>query len=156
MSSQPKSKPSAPSELIQGLTVALANTYALTVKTHGAHWNVVGSEFFGIHAAFEKQYTDLFEAADQLAERLRVLGSVTPGGIAELAKLSTLSPAPTSRQALDLVKVIYDDRVIVAAQLGQTLELAKKAEDEATADLLITHIEEHEKTAWMLLATLGK
>ena len=156
MPSQAKSKPAAPSALVDGLTVALANTYALTVKTHGAHWNLVGANFFGVHAAFEKQYTDLFEAADQLAERLRVLGAVTPGGINELAKLSTLPPAPTSRQSLDLVRAIHADRVAVAAQLGQTLELAKQAEDEATADLLISHIEEHEKTAWMLLATLGE
>ena len=34
------------------LSQILANTYALAVKTHAAHWNVTGAQFFSLHAAF--------------------------------------------------------------------------------------------------------
>jgi len=30
------------------LTAILADTYALAVKTHGAHWNVTGAAFFAL------------------------------------------------------------------------------------------------------------
>ena len=68
----------------------LADTYALAVKTHAAHWNVTGQGFFELHAAFGTQYLALFTAADELAERLRALGVVAPSGLSALAGTTTV------------------------------------------------------------------
>ena len=56
----------------------LADTYTLLVKTHVYHWNVVGPIFLPLHELTEKQYQNLFEAADTIAERIRALGHPTP------------------------------------------------------------------------------
>ncbi len=132
----------------------LADTYALAVKTHAAHWNVSGPQFFFLHEAFGAQYAALFEAADELAERLRALGDKAPAGIKALAKATGLEDTGSS-EALKLVKDLYADHVTLAKTLSGAVGLAQDDHDEATADLLIGRIADHEKTAWMLKATLG-
>jgi starvation-inducible DNA-binding protein len=47
--------PTTSGDLVTALTVILADTYALAVKTHGAHWNVTGPGFFALHRAFGEQ-----------------------------------------------------------------------------------------------------
>lgn len=136
------------------LTTILADTYALAVKTHAAHWNVTGAQFFALHAAFGEQYEALFEAADDIAERIRALGESAPRGIAALAKASSLDEAK-GNDGLALAKALRNDHRALAKACANAVQVAQQAGDEATADLLIGRIEAHDKTAWMLDATLG-
>ncbi len=140
------------SKLTDHLTALLADTYALAVKTHAAHWNVTGPQFFALHAAFAAQYEALFEAADELAERLRALGERAPRGIASLAKGATLDELK-DHDGVALAKVLAKDHRTLSKALSKVVKVAQESADEATADLLIGRIEEHDKTAWMLDAT---
>ena len=74
--------------LVKALRQVVADTYAVIGQTHLCHWNVRGSSFFSLHQAFEEQYTELFAAVDEIAERIRAKGSFAPGGLANLAQLS--------------------------------------------------------------------
>lgn len=136
------------------LTSVLADTYALAVKTHAAHWNVTGEGFFELHAAFGAQYEALFTAADDLAERIRALDIQAPLGIRSLAKAATIEDIDDGIGST-LVKHLRDDHRALAKRLATALAVAQEAGDEATADLLIGRIEVHDKTAWMLNAWLG-
>lgn len=136
------------------LAGVLAQTYALAVKTHAAHWNVTGPHFFHLHAAFGDQYEALFEASDQLAERLRAIGAKAPTGIGDLAKRSGLAPIPGG-EGIALAKALAADHRSLSASCATVARAAGAAGDEATADLLIGRIEEHDKTAWMLESTAG-
>jgi len=136
------------------LSTILADTYALAVKTHAAHWNVTGAPFFALHAAFGAQYLALFTAADDLAERLRALGQVAPRGMAALAKATTITDT-ASTDGIALAKALRDDHRALSRALSTALTAIQAAGDEATADLLIGRIEDHDKTAWMLDATAG-
>ncbi len=137
----------------------LAETYALAVKTHGAHWNVTGSGFFELHERFGEQYEALFEAADDLAERVRALGAKAPVGLGELAKLAQgaadSSDSRVSSEGRALVALLLKDHRTLSRRLSVGVKVAQSAGDEATADLLIGRIHEHDKTAWMLQATLA-
>jgi starvation-inducible DNA-binding protein len=132
------------------LTSVLADTYALAVKTHGAHWNVVGSGFFQLHQAFGAQYEALFDAADDLAERLRALGGSAPAGISALAKLAGIGDLGDDHEGRALAKALRDDHRTLSKACAKALAVAEKAGDEATVDMLVGRIEEHDKTAWML------
>jgi starvation-inducible DNA-binding protein len=144
-----------PNDLPATLAAILADTYALAVKTHGAHWNVTGPEFFQLHAAFGEQYEALFEAADELAERLRALGARAPGSIADLARRSTLPGAPDANDGASLVKTLYEDHRRLSRAASAGIAAAQAAGDEATADLLVGRVEEHDKTAWMLSSVVA-
>ena len=140
--------------LIELLRQILADTYALAVKTHAAHWNVTGPQFFSLHPAFGTQYEALFTAADDLAERLRTFGEKAPFGLHALAKATTVADTDSS-EGLKLVKSLHGDHVALSALLAKGIKAAEADGDDSTADLLTGRTEEHDKTAWMLKATLG-
>ena len=60
-------------EISHGLSRFLADSYSLYLKTQGFHWNVTGPQFQSLHLMFEGQYTDLAQAVDIIAERIRAL-----------------------------------------------------------------------------------
>jgi DNA-binding ferritin-like protein len=65
-------------EIAQGLSVLLADSYTLYLKTHNYHWNVTGPMFQTLHLMFEQHYTELALAVDLIAERIRALGQPAP------------------------------------------------------------------------------
>ena len=142
------------STLATALSTVLSDTYALGVKTHAAHWNLTGAQFFALHAAFGSQYEALLDAADELAERLRALGEGAPRGLAALAAATSIRDIAAT-DGLELAKALRDDHRALSRRCAEGVKAAQAAGDEATADLLIGRIEEHDKTAWMLAATVG-
>lgn len=140
--------------LTEHLRQILADTYVLAVKTHAAHWNVTGAQFFSLHAAFGTQYEALFTAADDLAERLRALGGKAPAGLRALGKASKVEDIDGS-DGLKLAKALADDHTALSAALKKGIAAAEAADDGATADLLTGRLEDHDKTAWMLKATIA-
>ena len=66
-------------KIVQGLSRVLADTYTLYLKTHNFHWNVEGPMFNTLHLMFMDQYTELWNALDAIAERIRSLGYPAPG-----------------------------------------------------------------------------
>lgn len=144
------------STVVKALSGVLADTYALAVKTHGAHWNVTGTGFFQLHAAFSEQYEALFEAADELAERIRALDEVAPAGIRALGKLATISDDADDHEGRTLAKALRDDHRALSKACAKALAIAEKEGDEATVDLLVGRTEAHDKTAWMLGAYAAK
>ena len=144
------------SNVVKALSGVLVDTYALAVKTHGAHWNVTGTGFFQLHAAFDVQYNELFAAADELAERIRALDAPAPAGIRALAKLATIDDAGDDHEGRELAKSLRDDHRALSKACSKARALAEKEGDEATVDLLIGRIEVHDKTAWMLGAYAAK
>src|SRR5690625_7058003 len=65
--------------IAKGLSRLLADTYTLYLTTHNFHWNVTGPMFTTPHIMFEEQYTEMWNAVDEIAERIRALGHQAPG-----------------------------------------------------------------------------
>ncbi|MGP1683984.1 MAG: Dps family protein [Giesbergeria sp.] len=141
--------------IAKGLSHLLADTYTLYLTTHNFHWNVTGPMFNTLHLMFMGQYTELWNAADPIAERIRALGHVAPGSYAQFGKLASLPDAPaTPPRALDMVRVLVSGHEAVARTARELFPLADKAGDEPTADLLTQRMTVHEQTAWMLRSML--
>lgn len=138
-----------------GLSKLLADTYTLYLTTHNFHWNVTGPMFNSLHAMFMAQYTELWNAVDPIAERIRSLGHVAPGSYAQFAKLSSLKDAPaTPPKAMEMVRILVEGHEAVARTARSLFPAVDKASDEPTADLLTQRITVHEQTAWMLRSLL--
>ncbi len=138
-----------------GLAKLLADTYTLYLTTHNFHWNVTGPMFNTLHAMFMAQYTELWNAVDPIAERIRSLGHPAPGSYAAFGKLASIADAPsTPPKALAMVQILVDGHEAVARTARNVFPLADKAGDEPTADLLTQRLTVHEQTAWMLRSLL--
>jgi len=77
-------------QIAEGLSRLLADSYTLYLKTHNFHWNVTGPMFQTLHLMFEEHYTELAEAVDVIAERIRSIGFPAPGTYKEFAELSSI------------------------------------------------------------------
>jgi starvation-inducible DNA-binding protein len=137
-----------------GLSKVLADTFTLYLNTHRFHWNVTGPLFNTLHLMFETQYTELWNAVDPLAERIRALGHYAPGTYAEYTKLSSIAQPEAIPEALEMVRLLVKGHEGVAKTGREIIAIADKADDQPTADLLTERLDYHEKTAWMLRSLL--
>ncbi len=133
----------------------LADTYALYFKTHAYHWNVTGPRFHDLHSMFELQYNELWTATDEIAERIRALGVMAPISYGEMTVNASIDFDKVTPDANTMVANLIDGHEQVVRTARAALKLAQEHDDEATADLVAPRITVHEKTAWMLRATLG-
>ncbi len=141
--------------IVGGLSKVLADTYTLYLTTHNFHWNVTGPMFSTLHQMFMVQYTELWNAVDPVAERIRSLGHPAPGSYAQFGKLSSIKDVPsTPPKALEMVAILVEGHEAVARTARAVFPLADKAGDEPTADLLTQRLTVHEQTAWMLRSLL--
>lgn len=153
MSTQTATKKS--NAVIEGLQTLLADSYALMGQTHLAHWNVEGPNFFQLHAAFQTQYEALFEAVDEIAERLRALDVLAPGGLKTLAKASSIQEMVVeTAPAKDYVAHLIESHEVVLGTAHELREAAGNSNDLETQDLVIGRIQAHQKTLWMLKSFL--
>lgn len=141
--------------MASAVTALLADTYALYFKTHAYHWNVTGPRFHDLHSMFELQYTELWQATDEIAERIRALGVLAPVSYEEMAASTSIKHDATTPDANSMLAHLVAGHEQVVRTARAALALAEEHGDEATADLVAPRITAHEKTAWMLRATMG-
>ena len=138
-----------------GLSRLLADTYTLYLTTHNFHWNVTGPMFNTLHAMFMEQYTELWNAVDPIAERIRSLGFHAPGSYQQFKELASLGDAPTEPpKAVEMIRILSKGHETVARTAREIFPMAADANDQPTADLLTQRLDSHEKTAWMLRSLL--
>lgn len=141
--------------IAKGLSHLLADTYTLYLTTHNFHWNVTGPLFNTLHLMFMTQYTELWNAVDPVAERIRSLGHKAPGSYAQFGALTSLPDAPIEPPAaMDMLRILVKGHEAVARTARKLFPVADKANDEPTADLLTQRLTVHEQTAWMLRSLL--
>ena len=140
--------------LAKALNLVLADTYALMSLTHHAHWNVEGPGFFSLHEAFQVQYEALFQAVDEIAERVRALDQYAVGGLGTLARMSGMEEFGAPESQRHYVSGLLKAHEKVLADAAVCRDLAGELGDAQTQDLMIRRVQEHEKIAWMLRSFL--
>ena len=141
-------------QIAEGLSRVLADTYVLYSKTHGFHWNVTGPMFNTLHLMFMGQYTELWNALDEIAERIRALGEPAPFGSTLSAMASLEEPSSLTPAAMEMVRELVAGHEAVARTARGVFSVAEAANDQPSADLLTQRLQIHEKTAWMLRSLL--
>ncbi len=139
-------------DIADGLKRLLADSYTLYLQTHNFHWNVTGPQFRDLHLMFEEHYTELAQAVDDIAERIRTLGVAAPGTYKSFAQLSSIEEVEGVPGAADMVVTLTHGHEQVVKTCREVLKKAQDADDESTAALVGDRMRVHEKTAWMLRA----
>jgi starvation-inducible DNA-binding protein len=143
-------------EIAEGLSRLLADTYTLYLKTHNFHWNVAGPQFHALHTMFMEQYTELAEAVDVVAERIRTIGFPAPGSYTDFAELGSVKETRGVPSADEMVRLLVEGNEAVAKTARTTLPATERSDDQSTQDLLVERLRVHEKAAWMLRSMLDK
>jgi len=140
--------------IAKGLARVLADTHGLYVKTHGFHWNVEGQRFRTMHLMFEEQYTDLWNALDEIAERIRALGHYAPASYSDYAELTSVEEERGVPGPWEMVRKLVHDNEIVVRTMREIRPSIDDAGDDASANLLDDRLVQHEKQIWMMKSML--
>jgi starvation-inducible DNA-binding protein len=146
------------SGIVDTLNVLLADEFLLYTKTRNYHWNVMGPRFHDLHVFFEKQYEQLDEIMDEVAENARQFGGFATATMTEYIKESRLKEFPGKHPEEDqmIADLLADHETIIRA-LREDIEKADEQYEAAdAADFLTSILEEHNKMAWMLRACLAR
>ncbi len=141
-------------KIAEGLSRLLADSYTLYLKTHNFHGNVTGPMFQTLHVMFMGQYTEIWNALDMIAERIRSLGYPAPGSYKQFVALSSIPEEEGVPKAKDMIRQLVAGQEAVTRTAREVFKVVEKASDQPTADLLTQRMEIHEKNAWMLRSLL--
>jgi len=140
--------------ICDGLAVFLANTYALYLKTQNFHWNVTGPEFYSLHILFEKQYQDLAEAVDEIAERIRALGFYVDATFQGFKKMATIGQEDKVLNSREMLVSLIEGHENLIRHVRKIGEVCDKENDFATVDMIGRRLGAHEKMAWFLRSSV--
>jgi starvation-inducible DNA-binding protein len=139
------------------LTQVLSDEHVLYMKLRNYHWNVEGAHHRELHALFAEQYRIIEMRIDEVAERMRTLGAPAIGTMTEYLQRSLLREHPgRSLAAKEMLHDLLECHCEVVRFLRQVFASPTDVDlDVGTADLLTRLIQDHEKMAWVLRATMS-
>ncbi len=129
----------------------LADSYALYLKTKNFHWHVSGPNFRDYHLLFDEQAVAILATTDDIAERVRKIGGVTPKSIGQISSHQTIEDNEEDLVApSDMLRELMGDHKRIIAFLRKAHGICDDHEDIATASLIENWIDEAEKRLWFL------
>lgn len=142
-------------QVCDALRATLTDGIDLYTQLKVAHWNIKGAHFAALHPLFDRFASDQAANNDEIAERILTLGHLAVGTAKHVAKASRLPDYPQDvTKDLQHVGLLAERIGSHLTGMRQAREVAKRCEDEDTFDLLTGMIEQFEKHAWFLHATL--
>jgi len=136
------------------LSKLLADSWTAYLMTHNFHWNVTGPLFNTLHTLFMTQYSEMWAALDDIAERIRALGQPAPGTWRDYARLSSITEPQGIPEATQMLRLLIQANEAVAKTARTAFATVEAASDQPSADLLTRRMDIHEKNAWMLRSLL--
>lgn len=138
-------------EVAQILNTLLADEFVLYTKTRNYHWNITGDNFIELHKLYQKQYEELEEIIDEVAERTRYLGHFSEGRLKDFLKITHLDePDYTSDQQVQIKNLLQDHESVIKYIRGVIPKIDEEYNDAGTTDFITGVMEQHEKIAWFL------
>jgi starvation-inducible DNA-binding protein len=138
---------------IELLTQQLADALDLALQAKQAHWNVKGPNFIALHELFDEAAKELFEHADDLAERAVVLGGAALGTARVAGAGSGLKEYPLEiRSGREHVTALSGALASFGASARAGIEAANTLGDADTADLFTEISRGVDKLLWKVEA----
>lgn len=135
----------------QALNSALADSYALYLKTKNFHWHVSGPHFRDYHLMFDEQAGQILATTDLIAERVRKTGNMTLRSIGDISRHQTLSDNDAEYVSpKDMLAELREDNLALVQSLRAVKQAAVEAGDNATEGAVDDWTDQAEERAWFL------
>ena len=148
-------QPAAVAHVSAALRQLLADVFVLYVKTKSFHWHAAGAHFRDDHLLLDEQAAQIFAMIDDVAERARKVGGTTIHSVGEISRCQTLKDDDRDGLSrVDMLEALVADNRRLAGSLREVHEVCDRERDFATASLIENWLDETERRAWFLAATL--
>jgi starvation-inducible DNA-binding protein len=139
-------------DISDALTVLLADSFALYLKTKNFHWHMAGPHFRDYHLLLDEQSAQIYAATDAMAERVRKIGGKTLRSIGDISRRQRILDNDSDNVvAHEMMTELRDDNQKFSWFMRQTHALCQDHSDMASTSLLENWIDEAEGRAWFLL-----
>ena len=139
------------------LNAALADCFALYLKTKNFHWHVSGPHFRDYHLLMDAQAAQILGVTDAIAERVRKTGNTTLRSIGDVARHQTIADndqAFVSPEAM--LAELRDDNLKLVESFRTVKDAAEEAKDNATSGIVDEWTDQAEERAWFLFEATRK
>ncbi|SFP78547.1 Dps family protein [Sphingomonas rubra] len=139
------------------LNVALADCYAIYLKTKNFHWHVSGPHFRDYHLLLDDQATQILGVTDAIAERVRKTGNTTLRSIGDVARRQQV--VDNDRDFVpphEMLAELREDNLKLVETLRHARERAEAVKDTATSSIADDWIDQAEERAWFLFEASRK
>jgi starvation-inducible DNA-binding protein len=138
-------------DISAALNLALADIFAIYLKTKNFHWHISGPHFRDYHLLLDEQADQIFAATDLVAERIRKIGGTTLRSIGHISRFQrVLDNDAEFVTPHAMLAELRDDNRQLAMNLREAQGLCEEFEDVASASLLENLIDEVERRTWFL------
>jgi starvation-inducible DNA-binding protein len=133
------------------LNALLADVFVLYMKTKNFHWHMSGPHFRDYHLLLDEQSEQIFDATDDIAERVRKIGGTTLRSIGHIARLQRIPDNDAEFVTPeDMLAELREDNKRLALEMREVHATAAEYGDVATTSLLETWIDQAERRVWFL------
>lgn len=136
--------------LIQQMKVILGTNFGLYFKAHAFHWNVTGRTFPQDHRFLGDFYDSVFDQTDDIAEKIRMLGTFAPTSISRMLELSDIQEEDVIPDSAEMFRKLKMDNDRFIHHLRAGIVAAEQANEPAISNFLQDLLDKHQKHAWML------
>ena len=145
------------SSVADALNAALADCFALYLKTKNFHWHVSGPHFRDYHLLLDDQAQQIYGITDAIAERVRKTGNVTLRSIGDVSRHQTIKDNDADFVSpADMLSELRDDNLKLVESFRDVKDLADAAKDNATSGIVDEWTDQAEERAWFLFEASRK
>lgn len=143
-------------QIAEQLNRLIADNTVYYQKVRHYHWNIMGDNFFELHAAFEDEYEATAEDIDILAERVRALGEIPLHTLDAMLSNTNLDEDESVPAQTEMVRRAADDLARMVDEMYKVHHTTDEANDLGTTNMLEDLIEKTEKRIWMLRSFINE
>ncbi len=136
----------------RSLNGLLADTVVMRDLYKKHHWQTSGQGFHQFHLLFDTHASEHGKLADEIAERVQTLGSVSVAATHDVAETTRIERAPFAREPWreQIVRLLRGHAVILRAA-REAAKTAAADGDDGTSDLIVSGvIRTNELQAWLI------
>ena len=141
---------------VERLNQILADTITLAALYKKHHWQVSGATYYQLHLLYDKHYTEQDALIDEIAERIQLLGGVSTGMPAAVARMTKIENPPDGVEEVPVqISRLLEAHELIMTQAREYAEEASEGGDAGTDDLLISQVlRTNELQTWFIASHL--
>lgn len=137
--------------IIKDLNAFLANLNVFYRKLQNYHWNIIGKDFFVIHAKLEEYYDKINEQIDEVAEYILMVKGEPLGTMKDYLENTSIQEAKNEKvKDNEVFEAIIKDYGVLLQNVTDIKKQADEKSDYLTSSLMDNYISDYTKILWML------
>ena len=145
---------------LQNLQTVLEETFAANFvsyyRTHVAHVNIQGRNFYQDHKLLQKIYEYFQDNIDRIAEKLRTIKATMPVDLSTVTGISPIMDFPTVGDSIDLFTSVDEALEAMIDQYHELNDAAEAVDYIDISNFAQDQIGQLAKFRWMVEATTGE